>query len=84
MSLSPQESEELDEQVANLRDPESDEDTELANKLARLLYKLRGYEVKAGYDFSEAHHPHEIEAFDTAVVAINFLREQLLYRASST
>jgi hypothetical protein len=76
VSLSPQESEDLNEQLANLRDPESDEDIELANKLARLFYRMRGYEVRPGYNFCTATHPHETLAFDQAVVALNYLREQ--------
>ena len=76
MALSPKDSEALCDQVEALRTPETDADEALANKLARLIYRMRGYEVKVGYDFSGATHPQETQAFDEAVVAINYLREQ--------
>ncbi|MCW0053996.1 hypothetical protein OIV36_31500 [Burkholderia pseudomallei] len=39
------------------------------NELARKLYALRGYEVREGYRFDLATHPHEVEAWDGACAA---------------
>lgn len=37
--------------------------------LARLFYKMRGYVVEEGYDFSIATHPHEVLCWEQAKVA---------------
>lgn len=39
------------------------------NELARKLYSLRGYEVREGYRFDLATHPHEVEAWEGACAA---------------
>lgn len=39
------------------------------NELARLFYKMHGYEVEDGYRFYEAHHPQEIGMWNMAVAA---------------
>lgn len=39
------------------------------NELARTLYHLRGYEVREGYRFDLATHPHEVEAWAGACAA---------------
>jgi hypothetical protein len=39
------------------------------NILARELYRLRGYQVKVGYRFDLATHPHAVEAWRGACVA---------------
>ncbi len=44
-----------------------------ANELARKFYELRGYVVKKGYRFHLATHPHEVEAWNAAVVAFDFV-----------
>ncbi len=44
-----------------------------ANQLARKFYELRGYLVKEGYRFDQATHPHEIEAWNAAVLAFEFI-----------
>lgn len=36
------------------------------NALARQLYALRGCDVREGYRFDPASHPHEIEAREGA------------------
>lgn len=43
------------------------------NELARLLYAIRGYEVKPGYRFDRATHPHEVEAWNGACEAQRLL-----------
>lgn len=40
-----------------------------ANELARQFYSMRGYSVPEGYRFDKATHPHEVEAWQMAVVA---------------
>jgi len=37
--------------------------------LARLFYKMRGYEVEEDYDFQSATHPHEVLCWNQAKVA---------------
>lgn len=44
-----------------------------ANALARRLYALRGYAVPEGYRFDRATHPHEVEAWQAAVLAYEFI-----------
>lgn len=39
------------------------------NELARQLYSLRGYNVREGYRFDQATHPHEVEAWQGACAA---------------
>lgn len=42
---------------------------EQTNELARQLYALRGYEVRAGHRFDLATHPQELEAWAGACLA---------------
>lgn len=44
-----------------------------ANKLARKLYELRGYLVREGYRFDQSTHPHEVEAWNGAVIAFELI-----------
>jgi hypothetical protein len=44
-----------------------------ANELARKFYELRGYCVPPGYRFDQSTHPHELEAWNQAVVAYDFI-----------
>lgn len=46
-----------------------------ANEIARRLYSLRGYAVKAGYRFDLSTHPHEKEAWNGACVAMEYLTD---------
>lgn len=46
---------------------------EQANDLAREFYTRRGYAVPEGYAFNLATHPHEVEAWDMACLAIETL-----------
>lgn len=39
------------------------------NALARRLYEIRGYEIREGYRFDLATHPHEVEAWEGACAA---------------
>jgi len=48
---------------------------EQANDLAREFYARRGYEVPGGYRFDRATHPHEVEAWDMACLAIEHLTD---------
>ena len=52
------------------------EDLPLLNRLARIMYALRGYIVPEGYDFTKATHPHEQEAFSQACAALAFIRDE--------
>ena len=45
------------------------------NALARTLYALRGYTVRAGYRFDRATHPHEVESWRGACEAQILLTE---------
>ena len=45
------------------------------NDLARVLYRLRGYDVPIGYKFELATHPHEREAWEGACSAQIILTE---------
>jgi len=67
--------EDLDEQIANLDQPDTDADVAQANRLARLFYRMHGYVVAPGYDFANASHPQEVLIYTMAVVAINHTRE---------
>lgn len=40
-----------------------------ANELARKFYRLMGYEVRKGYAFHKATHPHEVTCWRMSVVA---------------
>lgn len=42
------------------------------NALARLLYKMQGYNVEHGYDFEKARHPQEKAMFAFAKVSLDF------------
>ena len=44
------------------------------NTLARLFYKMMGYEVPQGYDFSKAHHPSEKMVWEQAKISFEFWR----------
>lgn len=68
--------EDLQEQVHNLDQPDTDADAKLANELARILYSMHGYVVPVGHDFAEATHPQERLLFNCAVVSINYVRER--------
>ncbi len=46
---------------------------EQTNELARVLYRIRGYEVPEGYRFDRATHPHEREAWAGACEAQRLL-----------
>lgn len=48
---------------------------EQTNRLARELYRLRGYVVAEGYRFDRATHPHMREAWEGACVAQEMLTE---------
>jgi len=45
------------------------------NELARKIYGLRGYNVREGYRFDKATHPHEREAWTCACEAQLLLTE---------
>jgi hypothetical protein len=47
----------------------------LANDLARSLYRVRGYTVPEGYRFDKATHAHEREAWAGAREAFLLLRD---------
>ena len=51
---------------------------ENTNALARALYAARGYKVEPGYDFSAAHHPQEVAAWNEACGAFKFITGQSL------
>jgi hypothetical protein len=36
------------------------------NTIARIIYSYRGYQVPDNYNFFKAHHPMEIECWNTA------------------
>lgn len=42
------------------------------NQLARLFYKLHGYNVEEGYDFSKAVHPQEKLMWEMAELAFEY------------
>lgn len=42
------------------------------NNLAALFYKLRGYKLMTGYDFSKANHPDEKLCWNQAIIAHAF------------
>ena len=46
------------------------------NALARMFYKMQGYNVEGGYDFSKANHPQEKQVWNQAVVAWVILKEE--------
>lgn len=45
------------------------------NAIARSNYRYRGYVVPDGYDFQTATHPHEVEAYQSAIAALEILEE---------
>jgi hypothetical protein len=47
---------------------------EKINSLARKFYSMHGYQVDEGYDFSEAHHPQEVGAWNMALVAYDHIK----------
>jgi hypothetical protein len=42
------------------------------NQLARLYYRMMGYTVEEGYDFSKAHHPTEKMVWQQAKISLEF------------
>lgn len=42
------------------------------NRLARLYYRMMGYTVPEGYDFSKAHHPTEKMVWQQAEISFEF------------
>lgn len=42
------------------------------NRLAQLYYKMMGYHVPDGYDFSTAKHPHEKMVWQQAKISYEF------------
>lgn len=46
---------------------------ENVNRLARMFYASRGHSVEEGYDFSAAHHPQEVEAWNMACASFKFI-----------
>ncbi len=61
------EEEEIDEE-----EQIDDESKEKINRLANLFYRMQGYQVEMGYDFSEATHPQERSMFELAKVSKQF------------
>jgi hypothetical protein len=45
---------------------------EKLNEMARKFYAAHGYQVKKGYDFSEATHPQEQGMWTMAVLSFNY------------
>jgi len=50
---------------------------EKLNKLASQFYSSFGYHTDAGYDFSEAHHPQEVNCWNMALLASDELKGTL-------
>lgn len=46
------------------------------NALAKLFYRMQGYQADDGYDFSAAHHPSERGCWNQAVIAWVFLKKE--------
>ncbi|MDN0082364.1 hypothetical protein QU487_06305 [Crenobacter sp. SG2305] len=44
-----------------------------ANELARRFYAIRGYSAGEGYRFDQATNPHEVECWDMAVEAFDYI-----------
>ena len=53
-------------------EPLTEAEKEKINRLANLLYRMHGYEVEMGYDFSTAVHPQEKSMFELAKVSKEF------------
>ncbi len=51
------------------RELTNEELLESANDLARLLYRLRGYDVPRNYRFDRATHPQEVAVWSIVVIA---------------
>lgn len=47
------------------------------NECARLIYSTMGYEVKKGYDFSNATHPQERTCYTIALETCYYWAEKL-------
>jgi len=47
----------------------------VVNQIANELYRLRGYDVKADFDFWTATHPQEKEALAGAIAAFQILHD---------
>lgn len=45
------------------------------NTLARAFYRMQGYVVPEGYDFSKAKHPQERLCWEQALLAYEFWKE---------
>ena len=48
-------------------------DKDKLNALAGLFYRMNGYNIEQGYDFSIARHPQEIQMWEMAKVAFRVL-----------
>jgi len=46
------------------------------NRLAWLFYRMHGYNVEIGYDFSKSKHPQEKLMFEMAKTAIQFCEQK--------
>lgn len=44
------------------------------NALARLFYKMQGYQVPNDYKMYDAHHPHEVGCWSMAVAAYEHIQ----------
>ena len=64
--------EEYEEEEEEEEEPITEVDKEKINRLAWLFYKMHGYEVEIGYDFSTAVHPQEKSMFELAKVSKQF------------
>jgi hypothetical protein len=54
--------------------PTSQELVDQCNELAQLFYRMRGYMVPTEYKMYEATHPHEVEAWNAAVLAYDHIQ----------
>jgi hypothetical protein len=45
------------------------------NNAAKLLYRMNGYQVDDGYDFSVASHPQERNMWNSALIMYCFFNE---------
>lgn len=42
------------------------------NQLARLFYKMQGYNAPEGFDFTKSKHPTELLMFEYAKISLEF------------
>ena len=54
------------------------------NEIARELYRIRGYEIRTGYDFSMTTHPHEQQAWAGAIASLQILEQFCIDRFGTT